>query len=201
MPTGYTADLSEGKQVGFEEFTMKCARAFGALVTIRDEPLDAPIPNEFQPSNYHLDALEKAKKFLAKVEKWDNVRAEKEAKKAFVEEVSLVKNSGEKRVRTGRNYIAMLKRAGKWIPPTKDHEGLKSFMIDQLADSIESDCLHTPTMPQRLSGKQYRTKLMKSARRDIAYHTTKHAEEVERARERSEWVRMLRHSLNGSNKD
>jgi len=37
MPTGYTADLNDGKQVTFQEFTMKCARAFGALIEMRDD--------------------------------------------------------------------------------------------------------------------------------------------------------------------
>lgn len=198
MPTGYTADLNEGKQVTFQEFTMKCARAFGALVEMRDEPFDATIPDEFRPSNYHLDAIETAKKRLAEVKKWSNARAEREAKKAFDDEVRSSKKYGEKNEKTGRAYISMLKQAGKWVPPTKDHEGLKSFMIEQLAESVEFDCLHTPTMPQRLSGKQYRTQLLKSEHRDVAYHTKEHAKEVQRARERSEWVRTLRHSLNGS---
>ncbi|MBI2035513.1 MAG: hypothetical protein HYT12_02415 [Candidatus Liptonbacteria bacterium] len=198
MPTGYTADLNDGKQVTFSEFAMKCARAFGALIEMRDDSLDAPIPDEFRPSNYHLDAIETAKKRLAEVEKWSNARAEREAKKAFDDEVRSSKKYGEKNEKTGRAYIAMLKQAGKWVPPTKDHEGLKSFMIDQLAESVEFDCLHTPTMPQRLSGKQYRTQLVKNARRDIAYHTKEHNAEVRRARERSEWVRELRHSLNGA---
>ena len=197
MPTGYTADLNDGRQVTFQEFTMQCARAFGALVEMRDEPSDAPIPDEFRPSNYYLDAIETAKKRLAEIEKWSNARTEREAKKTFDDAVRSSEEYGEKNEKTGRAYIAMLKQVGKWVPPTKDHEGLKSFMIDQLAESVEFDCLHTPTMPQRLSGKQYRTQLVKSAHRDIAYHTKEHAKEVQRARERSEWVRALRHSLNG----
>lgn len=198
MPTGYTADLNDGKQVTFQEFTMKCAREFGALIEMRDEPSAAPIPDEFRPSNYHLDAIEMAKKRLAEVEKWSNTRTEKEANKAFDDKVRSIKKYGEKNEKIGRAYIAMLKQAGKWVPPTKDHEGLKIFMIEQLAESVELDCLYTPTMPQRLSGKQYRTQLVKSARRDIAYHTKEHAKEVQRARKRSKWVRALRHSLNGS---
>ena len=39
MPTGYTIDLYEGKEVTFEEFVMKCARAFGALISVNYPPL------------------------------------------------------------------------------------------------------------------------------------------------------------------
>ena len=148
MPTGYTADLKEGKQVTFQEFAMKCARAFGALVEMRDQPFDATIPDEFRPSSYHLDAIETAKKRLAEVEKWSSARAERQAKKAFDDEVRSSKKYGEKNEKTKRAYNAMLKQVRKWVPPSKDHEGLKSFMIEQLTKSIEFDCLHTPTMPQ-----------------------------------------------------
>ncbi len=198
MASGYTSDLKDGKQVTFPEFAMRCARAFGALVDMRDDPLDAPIPDEFRPRNYHLDAIEATKKRLAEVEKWSNTRAEKEAKKAFDEEVRSITKSCEEDKRSGQAYTTMLKQAGKWVPPTKDHEGLKHFMIDQLVESIEFDCLYTPRMPQRLSGKQFRAQLIKSLRRDIAYHTKEYNAEVRRARKKSEWVRSLKHSLNGT---
>ena len=44
MPTGYTYDLYDGKDIEFPDFVMKCARAFGALIEIRDDPMDAAIP-------------------------------------------------------------------------------------------------------------------------------------------------------------
>lgn len=43
MPTGYTADLME-KGMEFKPFVLQCARAFGALITMRDDSLDAPSP-------------------------------------------------------------------------------------------------------------------------------------------------------------
>ena len=61
MPTGYTLELYDGKDITFEEFVLKCARAFGALINMRDEPRDAPIPERFEPSYYHLKELIKAK--------------------------------------------------------------------------------------------------------------------------------------------
>jgi hypothetical protein len=61
MPTGFTADICKGAEVSFEDFAMTCARAFGALYSMRDEPMDAPIPETFVASGYHADELEKAK--------------------------------------------------------------------------------------------------------------------------------------------
>ena len=56
MPTGYTATLMEKGQT-FQEFIMGCARAFGALIEMRDSPNDAPIPDKFEPSDYHAKRL------------------------------------------------------------------------------------------------------------------------------------------------
>jgi len=50
MPTGYTLDLYDGKNITFKEFVMKCAGAFGALISMKDESLDAPIPEHLEPS-------------------------------------------------------------------------------------------------------------------------------------------------------
>ena len=67
MPTGYTAELME-KGEPFNRFVMRCARAFGALIDLRDAQMDAPIPEKFEPSDYHVKALAKA---LAELERLD----------------------------------------------------------------------------------------------------------------------------------
>lgn len=201
MSTGLTASLYEGKQVSFQEFVMRCARAFSSLIDMRDESLDAMIPDEFQPSDYHSDAIEMAKKRLAKVEKWSDERADREAKKVYDREVRSSEEDVKKSARIAQNYMAMLKQVGKWDPPTKNHDSLKKFMIEQLVESIESDCSYALAMPWRLSGKQYRSRLIKNARWDIAYHTKEYEKEVLSAREKTEWVRALRHSLDALKKD
>jgi len=66
MPTGYTATLMEKNQT-FPEFIMGCARAFGALIMMRDDPNDATIPDKFEPSDYHAKGIIKAREKLAKL--------------------------------------------------------------------------------------------------------------------------------------
>jgi len=68
MPTGYTNCIKDG--VTFEQFVWKCARAMGALVMMRDEPSNAPIPVKFEPSNYYAEEVAKAK---AKLLHWFNI--------------------------------------------------------------------------------------------------------------------------------
>jgi hypothetical protein len=40
MPTGYTAEILDGKVTTFREFAQKCMRAFESTIHMRDESLD-----------------------------------------------------------------------------------------------------------------------------------------------------------------
>jgi hypothetical protein len=195
MPTGYTANLYKGKDVSFPEFVMRCARTFGALVTMRDEPIDAPIPEEFKPSNYHIEQLEKARQRLAEVESWDDAEAEAEAEKAYREALRYRQDTLSRNAAIRQRYENMLARVKEWAPPTPDHRELKNFMIQQLESSIDFDCKYDPGEPQRLSGPEYKAQQIANAQRDIDYHTKEHAKEVERAKQRTDWIRALRGSL------
>lgn len=65
MPTGYTADVASGKITSLRDFALICARGMGALVMMRDEPFDAPIPERFEPSVFYKKHLDEAKQELA----------------------------------------------------------------------------------------------------------------------------------------
>lgn len=87
MPTGYTQDLADGKDVTFEQFAMKCARAFGALIEMRDEPMDAEIPKKFTTPPYYSERLERARARVTEVNSWTQQQAAAEADKAHAEAV------------------------------------------------------------------------------------------------------------------
>lgn len=57
MPTGYTYAIKEG--ISFRDFVLKCARAFEACVSMRDDPMDKEIP-EFVASDYYQKELDKS---------------------------------------------------------------------------------------------------------------------------------------------
>ena len=194
MPTGYTLDLYNGKDITFEEFVLKCARAFGALIDMRDEPMDAPIPERFEPSDHHLKELEKAKRRLKEIRKWNEEKAEQEAERAYREALKERKEFIKKNKLIRKRYEDMLSKVREWKPPTPDHVDLKKFMIQQLEDSIEFDCF-IPEMPQRLSGEEYREQQIKKALSDIEYHEKEYAEEVNRVCEKNKWLLLLRESL------
>jgi len=194
MPTGYTLDLYDGKNLTFEEFALKCARAFGALISMRDKPIDAPIPEKFEPSDYHLKEIEKAKKRLEEIKGWNEEKAEQEAEQAYKEALKKREETIKKNELIRKRYEDMLFKVQKWKPPTPDHEGLKKFMIQQLEESIEFDCF-IPEMPQCLSGEEFREEQIKKALNDIEHHGKEYVEEVNRVYERNKWLLLLRESL------
>ena len=178
MPTGYTASISEG--ISFEKFVLRCARAMGALIMMRDEPFDTPIPDKFEPSKYHVKELEKANQrysFLLHL----NVDQIKEySEKEYQEQLQSWQKCEHDKLELSNKYNEMLAKVVQWIPPTKEHVGFKEFMIKQIRESIEFDC--TPhEAPKQLSSDEWYGTQISNAVWSVQYHTTQNAEEIRRA--------------------
>lgn len=196
MSTGYTAAIADG--ISFEQFVMRCARGMGALVMMREYPMDAPIPERFEPSDYHVRKLEEANAALAKLRAMSFDEANAAAREAFAAEV---KSNDEAiaQIRALRaKYEAMLAQVRAWTPPTLDHENFKRFMTEQLTESIWFDCnedYYQEHQPKPKTGEQWLDDQIAAAMCDVGYHTRKHAQEVERTESCNNWLHSLRASL------
>lgn len=199
MPTGYTADIAKG--ITFEQFAMRCARAMGACVSMRDEPMDASIPEQFEPNDYHARKLEEANVELTTLRAMTDEEADAAAAEAF----AVDKHEQEKGIADAfdlrSKYESMLEHVRAWLPPTPDHERFKQFMLDQLNDSIQYDCdnsyyLNNP--PKQITGEQWRSKQIEGALYDIDYHMQEYTKEVRRTDDRNRWIAALRKSLSES---
>lgn len=155
MPTGYTADLHDGKDVTFREFALKCSRAMGAAIMQRDEDANAEIKLR-TVEDYYYENVTRAKTELAKAltrstEYWEAEQDSEIAKARDYKYEYL-----EKQASMEGRYNDMLSEVEAWNPPTSEHEGLKKFMIEQLKSSIEFDCTEwTPEVPARLDIAEY----------------------------------------------
>lgn len=196
MPTGYTADVQSGKVTDFRTFALQCARAFGALITMRDDPADATIPDEFQPGTHNSNALKQATERLAALSAMSPAQAEAAAQQDFKERTSAKrKYEADKEAQRAR-YDAMIDHVMAWTPPTPDHLEMKSFMLQQLLDSKRIDCggEYWQTV-EPLSGEQWLAAQRMSTQRDIDYYADADRKERERAADRTAWVRALKASL------
>ena len=195
MPTGYTCAIKDG--ISFDDFVMRCARAFGALVDMRDESLDAPIPEKFEPSNYHQEKIKELEEEKAKLKKKLESGAhisecELEYEKAVEVYEKSVKNKTELRAR----YLDMLHKVREWVPPTDEHVELKRFMVNQLNQSIDFDCdTSILTIPKLLTPTEWFSQKMDRILNDILYHREEYLKEVLRVADRNVWLKALRDSL------
>lgn len=196
MPTGYTAGVKDGKVTEFKDYALSCARAFGALILMRDDPMDAPIPERFEPTDYHLRGIKRAQERLIELEKMTPEEASRQARAAYDEARTARQQRREERAADRHRYEAMLEKVRRWTPPSPDHVEYKKFMVKQLEESIDFDCNDSyDDGPAFKVSDEWRAEQIKMARDDVDYHKAEHAKEGERVEGRNRWVRQLRESL------
>ena len=196
MPTGYTSAIKD--DISFEQFALQCARAFGALITMRDDPNDAEIPDSFEPSPFYQENIDKATTELIAIMDVSASEAKRLAKKQYDDQVDYIKKQMKKNNELREKYKAMLQKVRAWEPPSKDHVEMKKFMVDQIVQSIDFDCsneYYLKSYPQPLTGEQYKASEIKRLSHDIEHYTTELKKEKDRCEERSLWVRKLKESL------
>ena len=196
MPTGYTALIEDG--VSFEKFTLRCARAFGALITMRDDPMDANIPEELVVDSYYqeryLEACEELEQLKAMTEKEKTIAAMKDYEASVKTNNAIV----AKKKKLLKKYQDMLEKVNAWEPPTPDHEGLKKFMKEQIESSIKWDCdFKYCKDPIALSDEEWYKIQLESAEHDIEYFQKQYEAECERVAGNTKWIQALRKSLTG----
>ena len=194
MPSGYTAAIKDG--ITFSDFAMNCARAFGALISMRDEPLDAPIPERVEPTDYHAEKIKKAEERLSALIAMTAKELDAEAAEYWERETAYNKKAHEEAEELRKKYKAMAELINAWEPPTSAHVGLKEFMQSQIELSVNSDCnLSYLEDPEPISGELWLKSEMIKAAKEIEYGAKKHVEELARVDMHNKWLADLRGSL------
>lgn len=189
--------IAENDNVSFKDFALRCARNFGALIDMRDEPLDAPIPERFEVDEYYRKDYERAKadyeKFIA------NPPTDEYVEKRYNEYVAKETERAEKEDRKRRiiqaRYEVMLVKVRKWVPPTSEHENLKNFMIQQLENGLKWDCHEYEV--NILNREEWVETFFSpgSFRRRMYACLEDYRKESLRVEERNRWLKALRESL------
>lgn len=200
MPTGYTAPVQNGDVTEFKEYAMGCARAFGALITMRDDPIDAEIPEEFIPAPYYQESLNKNIARLEEILGWTYEEYTHQWHLAAVAYEESKQEINTKRLQEHERYELMLHQVNGWTPPSDDHIKFKKFMQDQLTESIKFDCTpysgDTFTFDEQFptASKWWQDKYH-SVAKSVKYSTESLQKEIDRCADRSKWVNGLRDSL------
>ncbi|MCH5233578.1 MAG: hypothetical protein J1E78_08065 [Muribaculaceae bacterium] len=197
MPSGYTEKIYKGDKVTLKDYLLLCARQFGACIMMRDEPMSTPIPERFEPDDYHLKEIERIEKELKELN--DNPKTQeewaKEYQNAYEKAINKYKEREYQKARLKLRYENMIIAVSNWEPPTKDHINLKEFALTQLKESLD---FNTYSCPFEFPEKEewIATQSSGSLLRDsLAYHKERYAKEIEACKGRTQWIKDLRDSL------
>jgi hypothetical protein len=194
MPTGYTADVADGKVTDFRTGALRCARAFGATIMQRDDPMDQP-PKLREESPYYAESVARDEARVAYLATLTPEEAEREAAAQFDAAMVRHREYEEERTVTRNRYNAMLAQAVQWTPPTPEHQGLKDLMIQQLTESIKYDCGPLWAAPERMSGAEWLAAEQEAAERSLTRSRESLREERERVKEANGWITALYESM------
>lgn len=194
MPTGYTAAVSDGTVTDFRTFALNTARAFGALISLRDAPSDAPIPTEIKPSDYHVEQLKADKEEREKLLSMTPQDRINGAELQYIDAMRSYDERKEERAAIRARYEAMLEKAKAYVPPSPEHEEFKAYMIKQLTDSIDWDCGSTEE-PKPYEADEWWEAQLEACTWSINYHEKEHKAEVAGCAEATKWIQQLLASL------
>lgn len=198
----YTSGLTTDTK--FSDWVLLCARAMGPLVSMRDEPADAPIPETFKVSSIYLQKVKEAKQRLdylesLQPEKLELAWAEDSAKETKEEDRKQAEYEA-KRKRLLAIYERMLDLVMKWTPPSADHQDLKASMINQINTAILCDCSIARAKPLYncrafTSAKEWHETRLSEARFKLQESEATLQKERKLCEFRNNWLRELRESL------
>ena len=135
-------------------------------------------------------------KKLKKFKKPTKAQFESYVKKTIADYEKSIKEKNELKKR----YSDILEKAKNWQPPTKEHEGLKKFMIGQLTDSMSFDCgvsFYESELASlyAITYKDYVKKKLAEHNRSIRYHEESEAKDLSNIKQRNKWIKDLYDSL------
>ncbi len=194
MPTGYTAPIIESKKpITLRQYALRCARAFGACLNMRDDDMDLPPPQSLQPDedSYHVESLAKAHSTIKRLSRM--TKAQKKAyniKRRKAQLRSLTKGKVRADVERAR-YAAMRNEVQAWDAPA-ELANLKEFMLSQIEVSASDRMTdYYANEIAKLGKVDYYRNDLDGAIRDIEYHTEKIAKERQGIEQANQWLATL----------
>lgn len=200
MPTGYTAGVADGTITTFKDYAYQCARAFGALVTERDNPITPDLP-VLEVGDYYRTSVEKAEQDLKRFLRMSSTRAEIEFLKEKIRDIKYHSKAIKDDGKTRKRYMKMIAECEKFEAPTEEHINYRNFLISQLKESLEWDCSrdyhHERLLKarKRQSPTKWLCRKIKEAREHLARTKESLKEEIERVNSRNQWISQLREAV------
>jgi hypothetical protein len=203
MATGYTHPILEGKITNFKDYAKLCMRAFGATMHMRDDSFDVEYVKR-EPSQYHINSLKSWQETLSELSSMSDEEFMEKRRKEIQDDIDYHQ---KKIIECESNVLklnSILADVQAWEPPTKEHEGIKKFMIEQITETLRFDgdsryhvleIKKKHELLENINPSQVKIDYIEDAKRSIQYHMSNHNDEIKRAEDSNKWVETLLNSL------
>ena len=198
MPTGYTAKIEDGSIKSAKDFLMLCARAFGACIEMRDEPLSKPIPEDFKPDDYYLNEIKEAEKRLENILSLTTDEAQRIIDEEYEKNQRVYAKCLEEAKQKTQKYNTIRSAIDKWQPPTPEHEGLKRFALEQIDmsnDGWANSYYEKEAQMPKADVAEWLQVHIESGRESLENAKKRWQAELENVANKNNWVGALRESL------
>ncbi len=197
MTTLFTDKIEGG--CTFKEFAIACIGNF-----FRDPELNEDgTVKDFVVDTHHLEGLEEAKKNLAIAKAMTILEATEQAQKQFDEEQERLEKVLAEKGNLSVKYLTLLQQVGAYIPPSKDHDNFKNYMIGQIQIGVEQGlCLerHAERLAEMVkpqTGEEYKTMMIDIYADEAEYHSKQYEEEKKLVEASNRWLKLAYDSLKG----
>lgn len=203
MPTGYTAKLFDGYDQSFEEFAIQCSRAFGAYAHMKDEPCSIDVP-EMIPFDltHEYDNIGYALQLFVDFQNQSDESVEIKMKQEYEYSLEKLQSSIKQKRAAQQRYEDMLRKVEAWTPPTENHHGIKEFMMQQLKDSLVSDCSIDSEKQQiqelqknNETFEEYRVRETEALQNNLQFAKEQLERKITEIQEKNQWIQEFRKSL------
>lgn len=193
MPTGYTSIIEERDNVTFAEFAMRCARGMMPCISLREEPLDAPIPARLVPSKNYAGRVAELENKLESLLNTDLESTQQMLDRTHISAVEWTHAYNVTTAKKRAKYEAMRRETEGWNPPTKDHEHLKKFMLEQIDNELALCSELVPPVKPKLG--QWIHEQIEDTRKRLEDAKKDLAAEEDRFAYNNRWIDDLRKNL------
>jgi len=206
MPTGYTCYVRDG--ISFENWILRCARAFGAFIHMRDDNNDAELKFP-KLSTYHEDKLSKYRAERDKIVAMTLPNLIKQRMTTLEKNIKEFKEFIADEAIANERLAAMKAEVEKWNPDS-DFCSLRAFMLQQLdvdkpstfyADELPKMLITLENYTEMLSEDDTKAMVLIKEKRlthlaeDIAYHVREGKKDRDNIKDKRKWAVKLFKSL------
>jgi hypothetical protein len=197
MPTGYTAPIIDKEGFTFRDYALGCMRAFGACVEFREEPMDKVFTEVLRDTYYDKRILE-IRKEIAEFEAKSLEQKHTWAVSEIIARRAQWQEELEKSKANIAKYEAVLAEVRKWEPPTSEHVNFKTFMLQQIEESIKFDGMvdfYEKELAKKLDPDEVIADHLKGLHRTMGYSLDNQQKANQRHKEANAWLKAVLDSL------